>query len=158
MRHIFRLSMLVLVLVVGCSAAFAAPPRPKYYRWASTPEVTCLLKDDGKVWVSISQHYEWDLPADNVIQHVMIRNGVESYGGSFTKPAGIDSESFYLPFGDVVSGGYPITYAYRFDTYVRGELVYQSTMSFRCTQNVKPFTVSYNLLSVKIMNTQIIPD
>ena len=96
MRHVFRLLALVLVLAVGSSAAFAfVPPRPDYYRWASTPNVSCLLMDD--VWVRVTvdyPHFEWDLPTDNVIKWVTIENDVERVVGSFTQPSGIGSATF----------------------------------------------------------------
>jgi hypothetical protein len=95
------------------------------------PNATCTLIG-GNVDITLSnQPVEWDLPADNEIVIVYIRNGVEDPSAPFTMAAGVSSQIFGA-FGDTVPGGYPITYAMRLDTYVGGALVYKSTLAFSC--------------------------
>lgn len=126
--HLFLMAFILLGTLTTLSPAKAAPA---YYRWSTAPNATCT-QNVGSVTVGLSsQPVEWDLPVGNQFMTVYIDNGVASPTGPYTKLPGTGSQVFGA-FQENIAGTYPVTFAFRLDTYVNGTLVYQSTLSVSC--------------------------
>ncbi len=150
MRQLIRVFVLSSLLIGSFAVFSPAHAQPYFYRWTTPPPLpSCTFNGTDVVIVLGPQPFEWDLPVDNEIIIVNIANGVESPSSPFTWPAGVGTLS-YAAITTTVSGGYPITYAIRLETYVGGSLVYKSTLAFICTGDTTAAAIS-------ITNEEITP-
>jgi hypothetical protein len=129
-----KLHLLLIAFVLLGTLTTLSPTKAAvyYYRWSSAPTASCT-QILGSVGVQLfNQPVEYNLPTGAEFTQTYINNGVPTTIGPFPLASGIGTLVFG-PFLSPIPGTYPVTFAFRLDTYVNGTLVYQSTLSVSCS-------------------------
>lgn len=108
-------------------AALNAPRRV----WTNDKTYSCLAYGSGVAVTISNQNVEgFNLPAGAQYRPHYIVNGVDNTNGPY--PVEGNGRTIYASFLQPAAS-YPFTFEYRLDTIVNGTIVYQSSLTIRCT-------------------------
>ena len=139
-------------IILACSLALAstalhAQSGTSYYRYVDDGDpttnppgigVTCGQignPADPSSFVTDRQQIEWNNATGSAqIRLVTVINGVRSVRGTYPMPTpAVGSNIYSSIYGDArVTGAYPFTYAFVYETLEGGRVVHRSTLSFTC--------------------------
>lgn len=129
-----RMTFVAIGLFVAWNLLLTAPlahAATVYYRWASSPAVTCEPHGAGVWAIFASQPIEWaNIPAGAQIRYIYASNDAVETEGPFPIVAGTGSQIF----GSLAirGHGYPLNVSLRIETIVEGSVIYSSTLSGSC--------------------------
>ena len=128
-RPLFSLVSFVIIILIGTFAMRAVQADGYYWRWTSVPDAEC--SNDGNDYLETGHpFYEYNLPASGTVIHFYrIDNGVSSSDGDDSGFSGSGTGFYGESFVDGID---PFTFALQADTEIDGEVVYRSTITYKC--------------------------
>ncbi|MBK8022275.1 MAG: hypothetical protein IPK19_12795 [Chloroflexi bacterium] len=144
MRKLLRLSLAVVLLVVVLSSFAVSAAGESYRRWIEAGKTYTCTQSGASVEVLLNnQDVEFsNLPASAQFTINYIKNGLTSTDGPFP----VEQTSGTKNYGSfaVDFPSYPLTFEFRLDTLIDGEVVYQSSIIIDCAADTaapQPVTV-----------------